>query len=113
MANPSGHIDNCVELSFPLTCPSLDIIRLPYGSDQCNPLFLVFCDKFGENPANISLAWLLKNPIVTAPIIGPRTMEQFKNSLKSLEIKLNDEALRELDEIWPGPGGQAPEAYAW
>jgi len=30
-----------------------------------------------------------------------------------LEIKLSDETLTKLDEIWPGPGGAAPEAYAW
>ncbi|MGC9395346.1 MAG: aldo/keto reductase [Anaerolineae bacterium] len=71
------------------------------------------CKDMGENPADVALAWLLHNPVVTAPIIGPRTMEQLNGSLRALEIKLSDEVLAKLDEIWPGPGGPAPEAYAW
>jgi aryl-alcohol dehydrogenase-like predicted oxidoreductase len=72
-----------------------------------------FCRKLGEKPADVALAWLLHNPVVTAPIIGPRTMEQLNGSLRALEIKLSAESLAKLDEIWPGPGGVAPEAYAW
>lgn len=72
-----------------------------------------FCKGLGEKPADIALAWLLHNPIVTAPIIGPRTLEQLTGSLRALEIKLNKDNLKKLDEIWPGPGGESPEAYAW
>lgn len=71
------------------------------------------CKDLGENPADVALAWLLKNPVVTAPIIGPRTLDQLQGSLRSLEIQLSDDVLKQLDEIFPGPGGQAPEAYAW
>jgi aryl-alcohol dehydrogenase-like predicted oxidoreductase len=59
------------------------------------------------------LAWLLHNPAVTAPIIGPRTIDQLTGSIRALEIRLSDETLAQLDHIWPGPGGEAPEAYAW
>jgi aryl-alcohol dehydrogenase-like predicted oxidoreductase len=72
-----------------------------------------FCDEIGEQPADVALAWMLKNPVITAPIIGPRTMEQLDGSLRALEIDLNDEHLKKLDELFPGPGGAAPEAYAW
>jgi aryl-alcohol dehydrogenase-like predicted oxidoreductase len=72
-----------------------------------------FCKELGEKPADVALAWLLHNPVVTAPIIGPRTMDQLTGSLRALEIKLNKDNLKKLDEIWPGPGGEAPEAYAW
>jgi aryl-alcohol dehydrogenase-like predicted oxidoreductase len=72
-----------------------------------------FCKELGENPADVALAWMLKNPVVTAPIIGPRTMEQLTGSLRALELKLDDETMKKIDEIWPGPGGTAPEAYAW
>ncbi|MBN1666733.1 MAG: aldo/keto reductase [Anaerolineales bacterium] len=71
------------------------------------------CDDLGENPANVALAWLLHQPAVTAPIIGPRTMEQLEGSIRATEIELNEATLKKLDEIWPGPGGAAPEAYAW
>lgn len=72
-----------------------------------------FCDDMGEKPADVALAWLLKNPVVAAPIIGPRTMEQLDGSLRALDIRLNKEEMAKLDEIWPGPGGEAPNAYAW
>ena len=71
------------------------------------------CDELGEQPADVALAWLLHNPVVTAPIIGPRTLDQLEGSLRALEIKLDEDTLAKLDEIWPGPGGPAPEAYAW
>jgi aryl-alcohol dehydrogenase-like predicted oxidoreductase len=72
-----------------------------------------FCGELGEEPADVALAWLLSNPAVTAPIIGPRTIQQLEDSLHALEVKLTKEQLAKLDEIWPGPGGAAPEAYAW
>ncbi len=71
------------------------------------------CKKLGEHPADVALAWLLHNPVVTAPIIGPRTIEQLDGSLRALKIKLSKETLEKLDGIFPGPGGAAPEAYAW
>jgi aryl-alcohol dehydrogenase-like predicted oxidoreductase len=71
------------------------------------------CEELGEEPANIGLAWLLAQSGLTGPIIGPRTVAQLTGSLKSVEIKLDESTLKKLDEIWPGPGGQAPEAYAW
>ncbi len=71
------------------------------------------CADIGESPADVALAWLLSRPEVTSPIIGPRTMEQLDGATRALEIKLNDETLKALDEIFPGPGGPAPEAFAW
>ena len=71
------------------------------------------CAEIGVRPAEAALAWLLANPLVTAPIIGPRTAEQLRMSLKALDVKLTKETLKRFDEIWPGPGGEAPEAYAW
>ncbi len=72
-----------------------------------------FCKKLGEKPADVALAWMLHNPVITSPIIGPRTLEQLTGSPHALEIKLDEAAMKKLDEIWPGPGGAAPEAYAW
>jgi aryl-alcohol dehydrogenase-like predicted oxidoreductase len=71
------------------------------------------CRELGESPADIGIAWLLHNPAVAAPIIGPRTVEQLTGSLHALEISLSPETLTKLDTIWPGPKGSAPEAYAW
>jgi aryl-alcohol dehydrogenase-like predicted oxidoreductase len=71
-----------------------------------------FCDELGHDPADVALAWLLHQPAVTAPIIGPRTIEQFEGNLRSLEITLDEDALERLDDIFPGKG-PAPESYAW
>lgn len=72
-----------------------------------------FCDELGERPSDVALAWLLHQEGVTGPIVGPRTLEQLEQSLRALEIELDEKALERLDRIWPGPGGPAPEAYAW
>ena len=69
--------------------------------------------RIGVSPAKLGLAWLMSNAAVTAPIIGPRTMEQLSDALAAMEIEIKDDVRSELDEIFPGPGGQAPEAYAW
>ncbi len=69
--------------------------------------------ELGEPQDVVALAWVLANPAVTAPIIGPRTSEQFEGSLRILDVKLNEETLKRLDEIFPGPGKAAPMAYAW
>jgi aryl-alcohol dehydrogenase-like predicted oxidoreductase len=71
------------------------------------------CASLGEQPADVALAWLLNNPAVSSPIIGPRHLEQLVGSLRALELKLDEGTLQKLDEIFPGPGGRAPEAYAW
>jgi aryl-alcohol dehydrogenase-like predicted oxidoreductase len=71
------------------------------------------CARLGHDPADVALAWMLANPAITSPIIGPRTVAQLEGSLRALDVALSKETLAELDEIWPGPGGEAPEAYAW
>lgn len=71
------------------------------------------CREISEPPAVVALAWLLHNPVVTAPIIGPRTLDQLESAVRATEITLDEETLDKLDEIFPGPGGEAPKAYAW
>jgi len=56
---------------------------------------------------------LLAQEAVTAPLLGPRTVAQLEASMQAFAIQLDAEALERLDVIFPGPGGQAPEAYAW
>ena len=75
--------------------------------------YFALCRKIGHEPAVVALAWLLHNPVVTAPIIGPRTLDQLESGVKAIDVALDAETLKELDAIFPGPGNQAPEAYAW
>ncbi|PZT53412.1 aldo/keto reductase [Paenibacillus silvae] len=75
--------------------------------------FAALCRDLGEPQDTVALAWVAANPAVTAPIIGPRTLEQFETALKCLDLTLDESMLQRLDEIFPGPGGHAPNAYAW
>ena len=72
-----------------------------------------FCRRHQLAPAAVALAWLLHQPAVTSPIIGPRTTEQLTSAVQSLDLSLSPEQCRELEQIFPSPGGAAPEAYAW
>ena len=69
-------------------------------------------DELGHQPGDVGLAWLLPQPAVTAPIIGPRTQEQLDAALRALDVVLDEKALTRLDEIFPGHR-TAPEDYAW
>jgi aryl-alcohol dehydrogenase-like predicted oxidoreductase len=70
------------------------------------------CTEIGQEPGTVALAWLLTRPAVTAPIIGPRTSDQFAGALDAVELTLSDDVLTRLDEIFPGYK-TAPEHYAW
>ncbi len=72
-----------------------------------------FADERGWDPAALGIAWLLHQPVVTAPVVGPRRLQHLTSAISALDIDLDAGALTELDRIWPGPGGAAPEAYAW
>jgi len=69
--------------------------------------------QYRSSAASVALAWLSRQPGVTVPIVGPRTVGQFDASLAALECELSEETRKTLDELFPGPGGAAPEAYAW
>jgi aryl-alcohol dehydrogenase-like predicted oxidoreductase len=71
-----------------------------------------FADELGHEPGDVGLAWLLHQPAVTAPIIGPRTMDQLDAAVRALDVTLDTAALARLDEIFPGRK-TAPEDYAW
>jgi len=73
------------------------------------------CGDVGEHPSTVALAWLLSRPGVTAPIVGPRTVEQLDSALRSIGLDLDRSTLDTLDRLFPpiGDGGPAPEAWAW
>ncbi len=70
------------------------------------------CRETGEPPSRVGLAWLLHQPGVTAPITGPRTLEQLQDNIPAAELALDEQVLRQLDEIFPGPG-PSPQMFAW
>lgn len=72
-----------------------------------------FINQWGLDQMIVASAWLFHNPIVTSSLIGPRTVEQLIKTIRSIDYQLDIETLNRLNEIWPGPGGEAPQAYAW
>ncbi|MFC9327623.1 aldo/keto reductase [Kitasatospora sp. NPDC057015] len=68
--------------------------------------------ELGHEPGDVALAWLLSRPVVTAPIIGPRTLDQLEAAVRALDVSLDRKTLDRLDEIFPGHR-PAPEDYAW
>ena len=75
--------------------------------------YYALCRKIAQPPAVVALAWVLRHPAVTAPIIGPRTMDHLESAVKALKLKLDEKTVAQLEQIFPGPGGTAPQSYAW
>jgi aryl-alcohol dehydrogenase-like predicted oxidoreductase len=70
------------------------------------------CRELGAKPADVALAWLLRNPVVSTAVVGASTSEELRSDLGALSVQLDSEVAERLDRIWPGPG-EAPQAYAW
>jgi aryl-alcohol dehydrogenase-like predicted oxidoreductase len=60
--------------------------------------------------SQFALAWVMHQPGVTSPIVGPRTLEQFEDNLKALDLKLSATELKRVDEIVP-PGSHTSPYY--
>jgi len=85
--------------------------RIERHRDQLDA-YEALCRDLGAEPAGVALAWLLRNPVVSAAIVGPRTSEEVRSSVRALSLQLDADVVDRLDQIWPGPG-EAPQAYAW
>lgn len=60
--------------------------------------------------SQLALAWVLQQPGVTSPIIGPRTLDQLEDNLLALEVAFTADELARIDEISP-PGSHAAPFY--
>ena len=56
-------------------------------------------DETGISLIEMSIAFVIRHPAVTAAIIGPRTMEHLESQLTAADVKLSDELLDRIDEI--------------
>ena len=83
------------------------------GQSEQLKAYYELCIRIGVAPADVALAWVAHQSHVCAPIVGPRTMSQLEGSVRALEVRLSQDTLDELDILFPGPGGAAPEAYSW
>ena len=86
-----------------IACPddrsNADLVRCWYSDDNFRRLGRVnsMAGKRGVEPINIALAYVLTQPFPTFPLIGPRTVAEFKTCLPALGIQLGAEDLAWLD----------------
>lgn len=70
----------------------------PENFELLNKMEVMGRDKGGYSISQIALAWQLSNPIITSPIIGPRTIEQIQDNLGAIGLRLSVEEMKILDE---------------
>lgn len=89
------------------------------SSDQIQA-FQALCADLGESPVAVAIAWTLAQPAVSSAIVGIRTQEHLDEMERASELDLDEETLKQLDEMFDTNKGRpirtsrpAPEAYAW
>ena len=58
-----------------------------------------FAKRAGLKPATLAVAWVLRQPAVTAPILGASRPDQLDDTLAAVDVKLEDDLVHELDEL--------------
>lgn len=76
-------------------------------------LYEKLCVEIALDPAQVALAWLLSRPGLTAAVIGPRTAAHLADALQTLDLRLPDDVLDRLDELFPPIGNGRPAPAAW
>jgi aryl-alcohol dehydrogenase-like predicted oxidoreductase len=61
----------------------------------------------------MALAFVINHPVVTAAIIGPRTMEQLESQLTAADVTLSADVLDRIDEIVPPGTNLNPGDGGW
>ena len=107
----AGLLAGAVEAASEGRIPSDMQPRLQALRDQLEA-FEGLCRDLGAKPADVALAWLLRNPVVSTAIVGATTAYELRADLAALSVTWDDDVAERLDQIWPGPG-EAPQAYAW
>ena len=60
-------------------------------------------NEIGVSPATLAVAWVARNPAVTAPIISARSLEQIKPSLAAIDFEMDDALYQRLSALSPAP----------
>ena len=81
---------------------------------------LKLCNYINEKPNVVAAAWVLSHPVVSSVVIGIRTLEQLDDMERISEPKLEEDIMKELNEIFDINTGRAlrnnletPNAFAW
>ncbi|UCE41709.1 MAG: aldo/keto reductase [Candidatus Aminicenantes bacterium] len=72
--------------------------------------FVRLAKEIGISPAKLSILWVKGQDGITAPLIGPRSVQQLKELLPVLEMKLDEEVREACDELVP-PGSAAANFF--
>ena len=94
---PTSHRAELVSARYDLSDP--DNQRKLHAAEA----LAVLADNTGLSLIHLALAFVLAHPAVTAPIIGPRTMDQLESQLDAVEVTLTSDVLDQIDDIVP-PG---------
>jgi aryl-alcohol dehydrogenase-like predicted oxidoreductase len=92
-SNRAQRLPQRYDLTLPGNQAKLD------AADQLGAL----ADDAGISLVHLAIAWVMNHPAVTAPIIGPRTMEQLDSQLGAADVVLTGDVLDQIDKIVP-PG---------
>jgi aryl-alcohol dehydrogenase-like predicted oxidoreductase len=84
--------------------------RVTERAVQAGNRLIPLADARGISPAQLALLWVKDQPAVCAPVIGPRTLAHLEDALPVMEMVLDTETARQLDEIYP-PGSAAADFH--
>jgi aryl-alcohol dehydrogenase-like predicted oxidoreductase len=73
----------------------------------------LLAEEAGLTLIQLAIAFVLNHPAVTAPIIGPRTMEHLESQLAAADVVLSEEVLDRIDEIVPPGVNVNPADGGW
>jgi len=90
--------------------PRMHQAELRAESIEVSEKITAHCEQKGVAPSHFSLAWVLANPIVTSTIVGPRTMEQFKDNIQCLDVEITAEDEAFVDSLVP-PGEHSGKGF--
>src|SRR3954468_22472667 len=97
--------------------------RLPHRYDLSLPenqrkldaaeRYAQLADDAGMSLIHMAIAFAMNHPAVTAPIIGPRTMEQLESQIGAADVELSHELLDKIDEVVPPGVNLNPADTGW
>ncbi|TDF98030.1 aldo/keto reductase [Paenibacillus piri] len=91
-----------VDVTKPLKRPLTEDAQMLLATHRSQmEQFSALCREIGEKEAHVALAWLLANPAIAAPIIGPSSVEELHDTLRAVEIVLDESIMMQLDDIFP------------
>jgi aryl-alcohol dehydrogenase-like predicted oxidoreductase len=99
----AGRLPHRYDLSLPENQRKLD------AADR----YALLAEEAGLSLIHMAIAFAMNHPAVSAPIIGPRTMEQLESQIGAADVELSDELLDKIDEVVPPGVNLNPSDVGW